>query len=500
MFKKVNNLYLSFLILITSVLSIILIQNTVLAVWEGPTGTPGIITPNILTNPVQENLDMKNFTILNSQSASSHVNFSNSIDTTGSYYINNNEVLGWNNGVVVIPGFDGFLEYPLTHDFDLGNSYNITASGNRNINFNQAIDTEGYYINNTEVIKEYNDSVIVPNNFSVGDWSNDTRFNVTIDNSDGGNKVLYVDSSYTDEGINAIYARTSNTSNFAAIVGVGSYGVQGYGNIGVWASGLTSGMSIVDPEDPNNMQDDVTKLFDTKSASAYTLDIGSMGSVVKGGYKVVKNESGHIVDIEEAGTGLCALSGKEAALYDDGSDNIFTYCSSSNINNYAGFFGGDIYQKGMFQVHYETEAADENLIYANAGRYSDASSHLLKLQTHSTDKLTVDLNGSVHAYGSLEVNGATILNSDVNINGSTTIKDNLFVEDNLFVYGWISATDTIQTLGYIKIKSTDPPPNAQSCDNDSERGRMVYGYTSGRFYICDGRSGWRYINTQAVEG
>ncbi|PLX25747.1 hypothetical protein C0580_01570 [Candidatus Parcubacteria bacterium] len=59
MFKKINNLHLSILVVIVSVLSLVLIQQQVFAQWSDPIGLPGETgTFSIVVNPLAEDLNM----------------------------------------------------------------------------------------------------------------------------------------------------------------------------------------------------------------------------------------------------------------------------------------------------------------------------------------------------------------------------------------------------------------------------------------------------------
>jgi len=66
MFKKINNLHLSVLILIASVLSLVLVQKQVLAQWSDPIGLPGETGVfHLVVNPMAEDLNMNDFKVFN---------------------------------------------------------------------------------------------------------------------------------------------------------------------------------------------------------------------------------------------------------------------------------------------------------------------------------------------------------------------------------------------------------------------------------------------------
>jgi hypothetical protein len=193
--------------------------------------------------------------------------------------------------------------------------------------------------------------------------------------------------------------------------GDGSYanaGVEGIGDIGVYAFGDTVGLyadgaygvitrgtvpaTIDPPDDPDDIPDEyspITKLFGVGKVLADVNTPAALGSVVIGGY------SGGGA-LQSAGLGICALSGETAWTLDGTNDyDYFSYCQdSSGKNNYAGFFAGDVYLKnGTLQVHSSLAASNENLIYANAPSAVNGS-NLLRIQQGGNDKFRVDRQGS----------------------------------------------------------------------------------------------------------
>ena len=66
MLKRINNLHLSFLVVLVSVLSIFLIQQYAFAQWEDPTSLPGggTDTGNIVLNPMADDLQLNDFSLL----------------------------------------------------------------------------------------------------------------------------------------------------------------------------------------------------------------------------------------------------------------------------------------------------------------------------------------------------------------------------------------------------------------------------------------------------
>ena len=462
MFKKVNNLHLFFLVLITSVLSLLLIQNIVFAVdgdgdeesnsgWQNPAHPPGDINytpPNIFLNPLGEDLNLGTSDIVTS--GVRNISFNQNSINTGGYFIGNKEVLKWS---------DDKVEIPQDVDITGGNSLMIDGQEIRTGYFIEDIASDG---------STFYDMIGI----------DDLRI---YKNSD--DKIFFVNGGSGQNSKSAIVGVNSN-SKYAAIVGHGRYGVHGDGDIGVWgngnygvvASGIVGGMSVIINYDPNTPNGIISSTFGINSTLA-DFNQGSIGLVAKGGYSAVNiNGTDYIYDDGTgflgntyAGLGLCAISGENVFNIGDGS--YLNYCTytgvSGGYNNYAAFFGGDTYQKGMFQLHHKLEDTGENLIYANAEADS-VNGNLLLLQNNGVDKFSVSVEGNT------------------NING------------DLFVQGGLSSTGSIQSSDYIKIKTRYGDPVDSDCNQISERGKLMYNYQDNNLCVCDDVSGWRCVSTEVI--
>ncbi|MBP9802085.1 hypothetical protein KBC40_00670 [Patescibacteria group bacterium] len=278
---------------------------------------------------------------------------------------------------------------------------------------------------------------------------------------------------------NGAYLYVHTTGNLTPIVAVAGYndnnaGIQAYGKIGLYANGGVVGvygygeqgvlakgartLSTVPP--PGEELDDdvtdngiITKFFgvDKTQAAVGNYTPYTIGLVAAGG-------SNGGASLTHAGLGLCALSGaKDKALGDN--PNYYTYCQdASNKNNYAGFFGGDIYIKdGSVQVRGQLSAANENMLYINASAVV-AGSHLIKAQTLGVDKFRVDKDGNAYFAGSLA-------SQDADLGG------------NLLLNGASS---------YIDFRGGTSGPSCKS----GEEGRVYYFTNYSSLCLCQGAGGW----------
>lgn len=278
-----------------------------------------------------------------------------------------------------------------------------------------------------------------------------------------------------------LYAHT--TGNTSPIIGVAAYngnnaGVQGYGKVGVFGSGDSVGIygygeigtlakglrdiSVVppddgiDPFDPGGYESGniITKLFgiNKTQAAVGNYNAYTIGLIAAGG--------SNYGTLTHAGLGLCAVSGaKDFAL--GANPDYFAYCQDTNEkNNYAGFFGGDIYIKeGSIQLNGALAASNENLFYANASSAVN-NSHLLKLQVNFADKFKVDKDGAIWSASGLTTN------DDININaGSLLFNDG---------------------ASYIDFRGGASGPSCKA----GEEGRVYYFTNYNALCLCQGASGW----------
>jgi hypothetical protein len=186
-------------------------------------------------------------------------------------------------------------------------------------------------------------------------------------------------------------------------------GVEGVGDIGVYAFGSTVGLyadgqygavtrgtvpgTTNPPDDPGDLGDhgNISSLFGINQVLADENTPAALGSVAIGGY--VGGGT-----LTAAGLGLCALSGETAWGLDNVANyDYFAYCQDAGgKNNYAGFFAGDVYTKGgSLQINDSLDSASENLIYANAAASAASGSSLLKLQNNGSTKFSISEDGDV---------------------------------------------------------------------------------------------------------
>ena len=276
-------------------------------------------------------------------------------------------------------------------------------------------------------------SIDVSGNYSLGIGLDATSREVSDNNvlSIMGGKVGIntTDPAWDVEVDGTVFAQSSD---IAPIIGWGfsglgyaNAGVEGVGNIGVYAFGNTVGLyadgpygaitrgtvpgTIDPPPDPDDLEDhsNISSLFGIDKTLADASTPAALGAVTIGGY------SGGGV-LSSAGLGICALSGETAWTLDRVNDyDYFTYCrDGGGTNNYAGFFAGDVYLKdGTLQVHGNLSAANQNLIYANASSAA-VGSNLLKLQQAGTDRFRVDRNGGGYFSGNINTGASLILEGE----------------------------------------------------------------------------------------
>jgi hypothetical protein len=300
-------------------------------------------------------------------------------------------------------------------------------------------------------------SINVSGNYSLGLGLDGVSRDVSADNvlSIMGGKIgiNVLDPLWDVEVDGVIFAKSTTTS---PIIGWGfsgtdyaNAGVEGIGNIGVYAFGNTVGLyadgsygTITrgtvpgtidppdDPDDPGNLPGShgyITKLFGIEKTMADASTPASLGSVALGGY------SGG-ASLSSAGLGICALSGETAWTLDRANDyDYFTYCQDgSGTNNYAGFFAGDVYLKnGTLQIHGSLAASNENLIYANAASAASGS-NVIKLQVGGSTKFSVDKDGNTYVPGNLTLQYGLL---DFNASDSASPSCTAGKEGSVFYFG-----------------------------------------------------------------
>ncbi len=274
-------------------------------------------------------------------------------------------------------------------------------------------------------------------------------------------------------GVSAIVGMATSTNAYeenAGVTGVGTVGVFGHGRlIGVYGSsgayaGLFKGYTdeavrIDDPEPdrfgssgnelPDN--DPFSSLLGINKTMADVSIPAAIGIVATGGWDVTG------ANFNSAGLGICALSGEKAYAAEQADGDFYEYCQDTNgtgSNNYAGFFGGDVYVKeGSMQLRDTLVAAGENLIYGNIGSASAAGSHLIKLQTNGSDKFKVDRAGNAFLDGDLNMDDliAGNITADDFVGDIATFDQVLLGEDGIIAFdtkGKNKATCVAETEGY----------------------------------------------------
>ncbi len=475
-----------------SVLALLTFWSIDTGVWADeftpPAGPPpsGNVSLNFLSNPLNTDLDVNDYDILNVDSAtvntvtilSSHLDINSQITGAGE------EKWAFKGGASRNGSLTGH-----TYGFygtTLGSSnanpsyavYGVSANAGGIAVYGKA--NAGYAVYgesanvNAPGVYGYGKNGVVGQSSTAGGTG-------IYGHAGSGSYAGYFDGQLRLENGGYLYART--TGNTSPIVGVAAYngsnaGVQGYGNVGIFGSGDALGvyaygqigalakgvrdMSVVPPDDddpfePGGFEDSgaITQLFGinkTQAAvgnyTAYTI-----GLIAAGG-----SNGGNT--LTHAGLGLCAVSGaKDFALGEN--PNYYTYCQDSNDkNNYAGFFGGDVYIKeGSIQLNGALAASNENLFYANASSAVNNSS-LLKLQVGFADKFKIDKNGAIWSASDLITNG------DININSGA-----LLLNDG---------------ASYIDFRGGTSSPTCKA----GEEGRIYYFSNYKALCLCQGASGW----------
>ncbi len=136
MFKYVKKLNLYMLVLVVSVLSLLLIDKVVIAMWMGPDGPPGEeIEPGIVTNPLQETFNLGEYGFISQDKEGYAIDFDNPINimSTKGYFIANKQALTWDDPKMKIPqdlGVSGMFEVNLTSALE--ESENVIYGNARN--------------------------------------------------------------------------------------------------------------------------------------------------------------------------------------------------------------------------------------------------------------------------------------------------------------------------------------------------------------------------------
>ncbi|MBT4649283.1 hypothetical protein HOC14_03130 [bacterium] len=303
-------------------------------------------------------------------------------------------------------------------------------------------------------------------------------------------------------------------ANNAGVEGIGTVGVYGNGHlVGVYGSspgyaGIFKGFTATgwnppdDGDGPEYMPDGgfMSSLFGTDKTLASMDDPGALGVVAAGGWL-------YNGGFDEAGLGICALSGEEAYNADD---DFYNYCQDpGGKNNYAGFFAGDIYVKdGSIQLSDALDTAGENLIYGNV-RTAAAGSNFIRLQLNSVDKFKVDADGNLDLIdatyprifvGTTAANGGK-MEFDHGMQALKFVTAPSHSHDIIFGNSWLTldSTDKSATFaGDIVLNAEDAildfdggGTSGPDCKSGSE-GTMYYFSRYDMLCVCNG-SGWKSL-------
>ena len=213
--------------------------------------------------------------------------------------------------------------------------------------------------------------------YSIASWDDSLSFNYTSD----------VYSLSVGDGISTF----SNNVGISNNLNVGSGGIVSSGDIygnNIFANGIVS-------------KDDLEVLSYNLNENENTI------------YGVTHDSSsGHLLKLQKA----------ELDYIDDEYIPVYDYYDKFTVDTEGNtMIGGDIYQKGMYQLHHKLEDTGENLIYANAEADS-VNGNLLLLQNNEVDKFSVTRDGNVgigttNPSSKLEVHGYIVSASGASLNG-----------------------------------------------------------------------------------
>lgn len=475
-----------------SVLALLTFWSIDTSVWadefEGPAGPPpsGNVGLNFLSNPLGTDLDVGNNNIINTDSATV-----NTLSILSSQLDINSKPANAGEAKWAFKAGAGKNFAPTGRTYGLYGTTLATSGANPSYavygesNNNGGIALFGKANSGYAVYGE-SANVNAPGVFGLGKngvfgQSSQAGGAGVYGHAGVGSYAGYFDGQVRLENGGYLYARS--TGDASPIIGIAQYdganaGVQGYGRVGIYGSGESIGVygygeigalvkgvrdiSVVPPDDgldPLNPGYEeiniISQLFGINKTQAAVGNYTSytIGMVAAGG----SNGGGSLT---HAGLGLCAISGaKDFAL--GASPNYYTYCQDTNgKNNYAGFFGGDLYIKdGSIQLNGSLASSNENLLYANASSAVN-NSHLLKLQVGFADKFRVDRNGALWSASGLAVN------NDVNINaGSLLLND---------------------AASFIDFRGGTAGPACKAGDE----GIIYYFNNYNALCLCQGASGW----------
>ena len=457
MFKKIKNFHLLILVFIVSFLSLLLIKEIVLAQWLGPTNPPGYEdSPNILTSPLSENLQLGEFGIIgDGKDESRRINFDRIINLENGYYeIKDNYVIGWD-------GTNSHVKIP--QDLEVGGNINIVDDG-------ELLLSGEAYIKASAL------------NTFIG-----------INTGENNNNNLAISNTFV--GTNAGWQNVSGDSNTFVGFFAGAYSTWGEGNTFL---GYRAGVG--DGEDDSTLGNFNTIIgfkAGEESGTDYGFSAANHANTFVGAYAGRLNtKSGNTFIGANAGLSNDknnnTFVGASAGMYNDGEGNTFIGTSTGTLNSkdnntfvgvwsggyndgegnvflgyragydedgdnklyiansdtdepliYGDFYNRDLVSNAMFQVQSTLEDNTDNLIYGNAAEGTTAGS-LMLLQNDEVDKFKVGLTGNVELGGNL------------------------------------------------KLHSNDYPPGEGTCDEDSEVGNIWFAtgflddpnYIKSRLYIC----------------
>ncbi|MCB9802871.1 hypothetical protein H6761_02520 [Candidatus Nomurabacteria bacterium] len=460
--KVLANWHLSLLVLAASVLSLILIQNYVLAAWQAPSTDPGdnsgVNTPLI---PDQTgNVDLEDNNIINVDDLRV-----NTLTATTSL-----EVLGIFNasGVEI-----NTLTMPHTPGVGYG-TIDITADDSTL-------------------------SITGP----LGSSSAGT-FTAGVVGSGQASYGLYA-STVAGSGVASSYAvaGVSNNAGGTAIYGLGNSGWAGYFSGPV---GIAGALAIGNNNNANgaysfaggqNATADGDYAFSfgyaAKGTGAYSVALGGDDVVVEGDYSSGFGNKLTVAGSHSVGIGL--------------SDSV-----NSSIwgNNVLAIMGGDVgigvdpsyklhllgdyYQDGMMQIQPTTALlSSENIIYANAPSGSSNSAHLLRLQNNGTDKFRVTALGAGVFASTISATQGTFTSGVVA--GASTFNSGLTAGGSIALKSGAPVTFSSSNGSYFDFNDDDDS-KAPACKSGSDG--IVYNFETNKVLCyCDGSSWISMVNGKA---
>jgi len=370
----------------------VLIQNTVLAVWTGPIYGPGdqeYIAPNILTSPliIEDDLDMNENEIKNMSIFTSGLDaIEYKIDGQKILDVNintdrRNVSLGLDSGSINNGAFNTFI------GSNAGKENTTNASDNTFIG-----DSAG--MNNTT------GSLNTFIGRGAGEYNETGEENTFVGLTAGTQNTTGEENTFIGKAA-GLFNKTGKYNTFVGFSsGDGTHSSSGNGNYNTFV-GYKSGFSI-DAGEKNTF-------IGKESGYSNTTGNGNTFLGLSAGYSNTTGNNnvflGHSAGYNEIGSNKLYISN--------------SYTETPLI--YGDFSTNELVNNGMFQVKHALTDANQNLIYANNKTYGVGS--LMLLQINGDDKFRVD------SYGTMYSNYAQI--GDIRVTEDLIYRPN----GNLFIRG-----------------------------------------------------------------